>query len=82
MRHFGGPTAAREADTARVSTAHDISEAFHLVDRYHSGLLDASGECVIIPCTKIITAHPHPISFYFTLLMSTPYFTYRCSTGC
>ena len=44
MRHFGGPTAAREADTARVSTAHDISEAFHLVDRNHSGLLDASGE--------------------------------------
>lgn len=44
MRHFGGPTAAREVDTARVSTAHDISEAFHLVDRNHSGLLDAIGE--------------------------------------
>lgn len=58
MRHFGGPTAAREADTARVSTAHDISEAFHLVDRYHSNLLDASGEYMIIPCTKIITS-PH-----------------------
>ena len=53
MRHFGGPTAAREVDTARVSTAHDISEAFHLVDRNHSGLLDAIGERKVVPFLRI-----------------------------
>ena len=44
MRHFGGPTAARLADTARVSTEHDISEAFHMVDAKHTGLVDATGK--------------------------------------
>ena len=53
MRHFGGPTAAREVDTARVSTAHDISEAFHLVDRNHSGLLDAIGERKVVQLLRI-----------------------------
>ena len=44
MRHFGGPNAARLPDTARVSTVHDISEAFHMVDSKRKGFLDANGE--------------------------------------
>lgn len=43
MRHFGGPNATRSLDTARVSTIHDIREAFELIDAKNLGLLDVSG---------------------------------------
>lgn len=43
MRHFGGPNAIRSPDTARVSTVHDIREAFQMIDAKNLGLLDVSG---------------------------------------
>ena len=46
MRHFGGPTAARLPDTARVSTVHDIAEAFNRVDSKNTGLVDSTGKTI------------------------------------
>jgi hypothetical protein len=62
MRHFGGPSAARLPDTARVSTEHDISEAFHLVDAKQVGFLYPIGERTVY-IFKLFLAISHPAPY-------------------